>query len=93
MFENKGYDVTISVHEVNNQILSCNLHYITDVVMSPKFGNCSISMIFYKNFERTEKLIFCGFLSVGTTYDLGEVPKFREVAWEKLVREGAGGVI
>ena len=44
VFWNKGYDVIISVHDVTNKILSSDSNYIIDVVMWPKFGNCSISM-------------------------------------------------
>ena len=44
VFRNKGYDVIIYVHDVNNQILLCDSNYIVDVVMRPKFGNSSISM-------------------------------------------------
>ena len=41
---NKGYYVIISVYEVRNKTLSHDSNYIADVVMSPKFGNSSISM-------------------------------------------------
>ena len=44
VFWNKGYDVIISVHDVTNKFLSHNSNYIKDVVMWPKFSNCSISM-------------------------------------------------
>ena len=44
VFSNNGYDVIISVYDVTNKILSSDLNYIIDVVMWPKFGNCSISM-------------------------------------------------
>ena len=44
VFWNKGYDVIISVDDVTNKILSRDSNYIVDVVMWPKFGNCSISM-------------------------------------------------
>ena len=40
----KVYDVITSVRDVNNNILSRDSKYIVDVVMSPKFGNSSISM-------------------------------------------------
>ena len=43
-FWNKGYDVIIFVYDVTNKILSRDSNYIIDVVMWPKFGNCSISM-------------------------------------------------
>ena len=43
VFRNKGYDVIIYVHDVNNQILLCDSNYIVDVVMRPKFGNSSVS--------------------------------------------------
>ena len=42
VFWNKGYDVIISIHDVNNKILSHDSYYIVDVVMWPKFGNSSI---------------------------------------------------
>ena len=44
LFWNKGYDVIISVHDVNNKILSCDSNYIVDVAMWPKSGNSSVSM-------------------------------------------------
>ena len=44
VFWNKGYDVIIPVHDVNNKILSRDSNYIVDVVMWPKFGKSSISM-------------------------------------------------
>ena len=44
VFWNKDYDVIISVDEVTNKILSRDSNYIVDVLMWPKFGNCSISM-------------------------------------------------
>ena len=44
VFWNKVYDVIISVHDVSNKILSHYSNYIVDVVMWPKFGNCSISI-------------------------------------------------
>ena len=44
VFWNKGYDVTISVNDVTNKILSRDANYVVDVLMWPKFGNCTISM-------------------------------------------------
>ena len=44
VFWNKGYDVMIFVHDATNKILSGKSNYIIDVVMWPKFGNCSVSM-------------------------------------------------
>ena len=44
VFWNKGYDVMIFVHDATNKILSGKSNYIIDVVMWPKFGDCSISM-------------------------------------------------
>ena len=44
VFWNKGYDVTISVNDVTNKILSRDSNYIVDVFMWPKFGNSSISI-------------------------------------------------
>ena len=44
IFQIKGYDVIFFDYDVTNKILSCDLNYIADVVMWPKFGNCSISM-------------------------------------------------
>ena len=43
VFWNKGY-VTISVNDVTNKILSRDSNYVVDVLMWPKFGNCTISM-------------------------------------------------
>ena len=33
IFGNKGYNVTISVHEVTNEIVSCDSNYIVDMVV------------------------------------------------------------
>ena len=44
VFWKKGYDVIISVEDITNKFLSRDSNYIIDVVMWPKFGNCSISM-------------------------------------------------
>ena len=44
LFWNKGYDVIIYVLDVTNQILSRDSNCIVDVVVRPKFGNCSIYM-------------------------------------------------
>ena len=44
LFSNKGYGVIIYVHDVTKEILACDSNYVVDVVMRPKFGNCSISM-------------------------------------------------
>ena len=42
VFQNKGYDITIFVHDVISKVLSRDSYYIGDVVMWPKFGNLSI---------------------------------------------------
>ena len=44
LFWNKGYDVITYVHDVTNKILPRDSNYVVDVVMWPKFGNCSISL-------------------------------------------------
>ena len=44
IFWNKVYDVMVSVHDVDNKILSRNSNYIVDVVMWPKFGNFNITV-------------------------------------------------
>ena len=44
VFWNKDNDIIISVHDVTNNFLSRDSNYIIDVVMWPKFGNCSICM-------------------------------------------------
>ena len=44
VFQNKVYDVLISVHDVTNKILSCGSNYIDNVVMWTKSSNSSISM-------------------------------------------------
>ena len=38
VFWNKGYDVIISAHDVNNKILPHYSNYIADVAMWAKFG-------------------------------------------------------
>ena len=40
----KDYDVTISAHDVTNNILSRDSNYILDEVIRPKFCNSSILM-------------------------------------------------
>ena len=45
VFWSIGYDVIIYIHDVNYKILSRDLNYIPNVVIWPKFGNSSISMI------------------------------------------------
>ena len=44
VFWNKDYDVIVSVHDVFSKILLRDWDYILDVVIWPKFGNCTISM-------------------------------------------------
>ena len=44
VFRNEGYDVIISVDDVTNKVLSRDSNNVVDVLMWPKFGNCSISM-------------------------------------------------
>ena len=44
VFWNKAYPVTISVHDLTNEILLRDSNYIVDVIMWPKFGNSRISM-------------------------------------------------
>ena len=34
LFQNKGYDVIISAHEVTDTIISCESNYIVDVVIT-----------------------------------------------------------
>ena len=38
------YDVIISVHDVSNRILLCDLNCIVDAKRRPKSGNSNISM-------------------------------------------------
>ena len=42
LYWNRDYDVIISVHDVNNKILSPESNYIVDLVMWLKFGNSII---------------------------------------------------
>ena len=44
IFWNKTSDVIISVHDFAKKMLSPDSNYIVDMVMWPKFGNCSIFM-------------------------------------------------
>ena len=44
VFENKGHDVIISVHDAINKILLRDSNYIVDLVIWPKSGNSSIYM-------------------------------------------------
>ena len=45
VFWNKGYDITISVFDNNNEILSPDSNYIVDVVMLSKLGKSIIPII------------------------------------------------
>ena len=44
VFWNKGYEIIIFVHGVTNKFLLRDSNCIIDMVMWPKFGNCSIFM-------------------------------------------------
>ena len=44
IFQNKGYEVIISVHDNTNKILLRESNYIVDVFMWLKSGYCSISV-------------------------------------------------
>ena len=44
VFFSKGYDVIISVHDVNSKMLSRDSNYNVNVVMWAKFGNSRISV-------------------------------------------------
>ena len=44
VFWNKGYDVIVSVDDVDNKILSRDSNYAVDVIMWTKFGNSNISV-------------------------------------------------
>ena len=44
VFQNKGYDVIISVHDVTIKTLSRKSNHILDAVMRSKFGDCRIFM-------------------------------------------------
>ena len=44
VFRRKGYDVIISVHDVNSKMLSRDSNYNVNVVMWAKFGNSRISV-------------------------------------------------
>ena len=44
VFWNKGYDVIVFVHDVNNKLLLRASCYIADVIMRSQFGNSRISM-------------------------------------------------
>ena len=44
VYQNKNYDVIISVSDIFKKNWSHESNYIVDVVMWPKFGNYSISM-------------------------------------------------
>ena len=44
VFWNKVYDIIIFVDDVTKKLLSRDAHYILDLFMWQKFGNCSISM-------------------------------------------------
>ena len=77
IFPSKGYNVIIPDFDVTNKILSRDANYIADVVMWPKFGNCSISMrevIITSILKRIwpEKLLFLrgGLGLTSTRYDL-----------------------
>ena len=45
LFRKKGYDVILSAHDITNKISSRDSNYNVNIVMWPKFGNSSISVI------------------------------------------------
>ena len=45
LFRKKAYDVILSAHDLTNKILSRDSNYNINIVMWPKFGNSSISVI------------------------------------------------
>ena len=62
LFQNKGYDVIISVHDVTNtmnQIISRDSNHIVDVVIWPKFDNFNY---FITSISSPKKTIFWGVL-------------------------------
>ena len=44
IFQNKGHDATIYVHDVTSKVPSSDSNYTVDVAIRPKFGNSNISM-------------------------------------------------
>ena len=42
VFWNKDYDISLSIKDVTNKILSLSSNYVVDLVMWPKFGNLVI---------------------------------------------------
>ena len=44
VFSNKPYDLIVFVHDVINQILSCESNYLADVVIRAEFENSNMSM-------------------------------------------------
>ena len=44
MFWDIGYDVTIFVYDLTNQLVSLESNLVIDMVMWQKFGKCSVSM-------------------------------------------------
>ena len=40
---NKGYDITISVHDIISKSLSCDSNYNVNMVLWPESGNSNIS--------------------------------------------------
>ena len=44
LFQNKGYDIIIFDYNVTKKMSSKDSNYIVYVIMSPKFGNTSISV-------------------------------------------------
>ena len=61
IFQNKNYNVKISVHDVTSKNLSHDSNYIIDVVMCQNFGNCSISEIRKKSFSPFLNLVTSSF--------------------------------
>ena len=44
VFQNKGYDIIISLNDVTNRTSSSDSNYIVDVAIWPKFSSSSISI-------------------------------------------------
>ena len=76
LFWNKADDVIVSVRNVTNKILLCDLNYISDLFMWTKFANYSISMrevattFFYKDSTGKTTFLRGGFDSSPIIWDL-----------------------
>ena len=86
---NKGYNITISVHNITSKSLSCDSNYIVNMVLWPKIGNSSISHRELLWFDKKNNKFLGGswfnFNNLGLALGIGL--KFCTSKWVKTKRQ------